>query len=87
MPEHVVCPCCRGAGKVELTGECARTLGLVRALGREVTAAELHRLHPIEYLTPPAWNSRLARLESLGLLVSRRDGRRRLYRLPEREEP
>lgn len=74
----VTCPCCCGAGVVELTGVFADTLAFVRGLARETTGAELGRLLGIERT---AANNRLAALEKKGLLASRRHGRRRLYRV------
>lgn len=73
----ILCPCCKGAGRIELTGPAADTLALVRSLGREVTGAELGAMIGIQ---ATAANNRLAWLESKALLFSRRYGRRRLYR-------
>jgi DNA-binding transcriptional ArsR family regulator len=79
----VVCPCCGGAGRVLLTGEYARTLAAIERLRGEHTGAELGRMMGVR---GPAMNNRLARLEELGLVSSRRDGRRRLYRAHEPRE-
>lgn len=77
---RIQCPCCRGAGTVELTGEYLETLKELLRLGREITGAELGRLMGVK---PTAMNNRLARLEEIGVAVSRRWGRRRLYRAVE----
>lgn len=63
-----------------MTGEYAKTLDFLHTLGLEVTGAELGRLMAIK---PTAANNRLARLEQLGLLSSRRYGRKRIYRAKE----
>jgi hypothetical protein len=73
----VMCECCQGKGTREVTGKYAEALHMVRRARREVTGAELAR---IEGCKPTAMNMRLAALERIGLLVSRRYGRLRLYR-------
>ena len=79
LGDCAVLPCshCQGSGLVELTGEYLTTLLRVRDLGREVTGAELGRLMGVK---GPAMNNRLARLERLGLVTSRRQGKRRFFR-------
>lgn len=75
-PPRVRCGCCGGEGTVELAGEYLETLVLLRAAG-ETWAA---RLAPALGCQATAANNRLAALERKGLAVSRRVGRRRLYR-------
>jgi DNA-binding transcriptional ArsR family regulator len=72
-----VCPCCKGTGRVEMSGVIADTLALLRRQGGEVTGAALARLDGCK---PTAMNNRLAYLERRGLVTSRRYGRVRLYR-------
>lgn len=71
----VRCSCCRGTGKVELTGHYADTWHLLRAAGESHGAA----LAALAGCTGPAMNMRLAALERMGLAVSRRRGVLRLY--------
>jgi hypothetical protein len=75
MPS-VTCLCCRGTGRVPLTGVYADTLDLLRRSG-EVCGAALARAAGCK---PSAMNNRLAALERPGLAVSRRYGRLRLFR-------
>jgi biotin operon repressor len=80
-----LCPTCKGIGAVELTGAYGDTLAAILALGKgaETTGVELARTLGV---AATAVNNRLAAIERLGLLVSRRDGCRRLYRIPPLEE-
>ncbi len=80
MADLVPCPCCGGTGLRPLTGVYAETLALLRAAG-EATGADLARRVGCK---ATAMNNRLAALERLGLAVSRRYGRLRLYRAAER---
>jgi Mn-dependent DtxR family transcriptional regulator len=73
----VACSCCKGAGRVELTGAYLETLQRMRLHGVEVTAAELAGDMDVK---PTAMSNRLAALERLGLATSRTYGRKRLYR-------
>ena len=75
----VECGCCRGRGCVELSDEYRKTYDAIRRLGGEWTGAALAR--QMTGVTGPAMNNRLAVIERHGLLVSRRDGRKRLYKL------
>lgn len=76
QPPLIPCECCRGTGVRELTGEYAATLARLRELGGERTGAELARLMGVK---ATAMNNRLAALERLGLVTSRRWGRKRLF--------
>lgn len=73
----VLCPCCKGTGRVEMNGVIADTLALLRRQDGEVTGAALARADGCK---PTAMNNRLAYLERRGLVTSRRYGRERLYR-------
>jgi len=74
---NVSCPHCSGKGDVELTGVYADTIALLRRQKKEVTGAELAA---VVQCKATAMNNRLATLERFGLAVSRRYGRKRLYR-------
>jgi DNA-binding MarR family transcriptional regulator len=71
----VACPCCRGAGRIELTGE------LLLAYAALLSHPDSHAsaLAPALGCTPSACHNRLVTLEAKGLAVSRRWGKRRLY--------
>lgn len=73
--DKIRCPCCKGKGRVPLTGVYLRTLKLLRKHG-ETYAAELCSRAGC---TPTAMNNRLAWLRYHGHARSRRDGRRVLY--------
>lgn len=77
------CPCCRGSGQVALTGVYLDTLTLLAKQGKEMTGAELSRLAGCKETT---MNQRLDQLERKGLLVSRTYGRKRLFRVADRED-
>jgi Fic family protein len=75
------CNCCGGTGRLEVTGAYAETLALLRRELRprdEITGAALAAVAGCK---PTAMNNRLARLEELGFVTSRRFGRLRLFRL------
>jgi Mn-dependent DtxR family transcriptional regulator len=74
---HFACPRCRGSGQIPLTGVYAETLALLKRQRREASGADLARL---DGCSGPAMCNRLARMEHLGLVVSRRYGHLRLYR-------
>jgi uncharacterized membrane protein len=74
----VRCPHCRGSGQVPLTGVHAETLALLNRQRREASGADLARKGGC---SGPAMCNRLAALERLGLVVSRRYGHLRLYRV------
>jgi len=76
----VNCPCCKGAGRIELTGVYADTLALLTSHGKEATGAELSKVAGCK---PTAMNNRLARLQDMGLVESRQYGRLRLFRVPD----
>ena len=82
MAVSIRCPCCRGSGRIPLTGIYAQTLALLRRCHGEVTAASLARQDGCK---ATAMNNRLAALERFGLATSRRFGRLRLFR-PARQE-
>jgi len=73
----ITCGHCGGTGKRELTGIVADTLSLLVGLGAEKTGAELAKLDKCK---ATAMNNRLAALERMGLITSRRYGRKRLYK-------
>lgn len=77
MTDSTLCPWCHGTGQCPLTGVYADTLALLRKQKSEITGADLGRLDGCK---ATAANNRLARLEELGLVMSRRYGRKRLYR-------
>jgi DNA-binding transcriptional ArsR family regulator len=74
----IQCGHCCGKGKIELTGEGLETLKAVSKVGKETTSVELARTMGTK---TPAMCNRLAVLEEQGLLVSRRYGRKRFYKL------
>lgn len=78
MPTHLRCPHCAGKGTIELTGIYAETLTLLRQQRREVSGADLARVAGCK---ATAMCNRLAALERHGLAVSRRYGRKRLFRV------
>ena len=71
------CRCCKGTGRVKLTGVYAETLELLAAQAGEITGSELARLAGCKV---SAMCNRLAALEAMGLADSRRYGRKRFYR-------
>ena len=73
----IPCGCCRGTGRIPLTGRYAETLALLRKQKREVSGAELARLAGIR---GEAMCNRLVPLERHGLATSRRDGVRRMWK-------
>lgn len=78
-PPTVPCGCCRGTGRVPLGDEYAATLAALARLG-EASGADMGRALGIKFT---AANNRLAALEKHGLAVSRRAGRKRLFRAKE----
>lgn len=70
------CPCCKGRGRVPVTGVYLRTLKLLRKHGETYAAELCTRAH----CSPTAMNNRLAWLAYHGLAVARRDGCRVMYR-------
>ena len=76
MTPTIPCSCCGGTGRIELTGEYRETLERVRLVGGEFTAAEVGRLMGVKN---EAMCNRLAGLERMGFLTSRRFGRKRLF--------
>lgn len=76
----VPCPCCDGSGRIELTGEYLLTLLALREQPGEVSGAELGRIMGVKN---EAMCNRLARLEAMGLVASRRFGRERRFRAKE----
>lgn len=75
--DMVACSHCSGTGKVQLTGQYAETLVLLRRNKHEISGAALAFKANCE---PTAMNNRLAALERMGLAESRRYGRLRLYK-------
>jgi Mn-dependent DtxR family transcriptional regulator len=75
---HIACPHCHGSGQIPLTGVYAETLALLSRQRREASGADLAR---IDGCSGPAMCNRLVRMEQLGLVVSRRYGHLRLYRV------
>lgn len=80
ITDKVRCPCCKGAGVVDFTGVYADTLQfIIRDMKREsFTGAQLGRRLGVR---ATAMNNRLAILEEIGFLESRRYGRKRLHKL------
>ena len=78
--DMISCSCCNGSGKIELNGIYADTLAAIRRLRNrtEFTGAEFGRLMVCK---ATAMNNRLAALERLGFLTSKRYGQQRRYRL------
>jgi hypothetical protein len=78
MKKKITVPCghCKGCGRIELSGEYLATFERLRSLGTEATGAELG---PLMGVQATAMNNRLAALERLGLVASRRHGRMRLF--------
>ncbi len=74
-PVYVKCYCCDGSGQLELTGKYAETLEMLLKYG------EIHGalLAGMDGCKATAMNNRLAGLERIGLVTSRRHGRNRLY--------
>jgi len=77
LNDTVECGICRGRGTVPLTGVYAETLDMLRHCTGEVTGSELARADGCKV---PAMCNRLAVLERYGFAVSRRHGKKRLYR-------
>ena len=75
-PDLTPCPACDGSGRIPLTGVYAETLMLLRKHGKEMTGSDFARLIDIERT---AACNRLARLEAMGFVKSRRYGSKRLY--------
>ncbi len=73
---HHRCPCCRGTGRVQLTGVYADTWHLLHSNPGGISGAALAHAAGCR---ATAMNNRLAALERHGLATSRRDGRRRLF--------
>lgn len=76
----IPCPHCQGAGTKPLSSELAETLRLLRVPGEAFNGAQLARLVGVKLR---AMNSRLIKLERLGLAVGEVDGRQRLWRAAE----
>lgn len=70
------CTRCRGTGQIEVTGEYADTLRLLKRQRKEINGADLARLAGIK---GPAMNNRLVALEKLGLAFGRWSGQERLW--------
>lgn len=73
----VQCSCCKGTGKVELTGTYAETYELLRSQAKELNGAALARLAGCK---PTAMNNRLTALERMGLASGRWYGRQRFWK-------
>ena len=74
---EVPCPCCKGTGKVEMSGVYGKTWALLKRQRREINGAALARLAGCQ---ATAMNNRLVRLQKLGLAIGRWHGRERLWR-------
>lgn len=73
----IKCSCCGGRGKVPLDGVYFETLKMLSKERKEIHGAALARKSGCN---STAMNNRLARLEQLGLVKSRKYGRKKLYR-------
>ena len=73
----IQCSRCKGRGEVELNGEFAETLLLLRKQKEELNGASLAKLAGIH---PTAMNNRLVWLERNGFATGRRYGRSRFWR-------
>lgn len=71
------CHLCNGTGRLILTGEYLTTFIQLAEVKGETTGAELAKAMKTK---ATAMNNRLAALERHGLAVSRRWGRKRLYK-------
>jgi DNA-binding transcriptional ArsR family regulator len=89
MKISIPCKRCFGSGHTPVTGIYYDTLMLCRDVdlgkiieweSREMTAAELAKVAKCK---PTAMSNRLANLERMGLMTSRRCGVRRFYRVKE----
>lgn len=72
----VKCPHCIGTGRIELSGVYLETLKRLRRYPDGIHAAALAKAMGCE---PTAMNNRLAYLEEHSLVVSVRDGRKRVF--------
>lgn len=75
-PIVICCMTCKGKGLMELTGECANTFHAIKKHGKETTATKLAKIVGI---ASNAMSMRLDRLESMGLVHSRRFGKTRIF--------
>ena len=76
----IKCGCCKGTGRVPLTGTYKKTLALLKQATRNKPEAYAASLAQIDGCNATAMNNRLARLVELGLAKARRDGRIVWYR-------
>lgn len=76
QPPRRTCPTCKGGGTVEITGQYADTLVLLRSQKQELNGAQLARIAGIK---ETAMNNRLVGLERFGLASGRWYGRQRLW--------
>jgi Mn-dependent DtxR family transcriptional regulator len=71
------CACCKGTGRVELSGVLMETYAALRAVNHELGTVELaERLD----VSREVVLTRLRRLGELGLVADRREGKARLWR-------
>lgn len=76
-PIKIQCSRCRGKGTVPLTGVYAKTMNVLKALGKPMNGAQIGRLMGCK---ETAMNQRLIRLQGLGLAYGEWNGRERLWR-------
>ena len=73
----LVCPTCKGKGRISFTGVYADTLELLRAQKEPINGAALARLHGVN---PTAMNNRLTWLEHHRFAVGFRYGSEKRWR-------
>jgi DNA-binding transcriptional ArsR family regulator len=72
------CPRCSGTGWLPLPDAYRETLDAMRPLNHEINGAQLAAQMSVH---PTAMNNRLVVLKALGMVIDRRDGRQRLWRI------